>query len=59
MYDVFEKLMFGDSCLTFCPSLEVVVCFCAGSMAFISLSRFDVYGSQVFGLLLLVGKEPA
>ena len=44
LYEIFKRLMFGDSCLTFCPGLEVVMCFCAGFLAFVSSSqgRFDV-----------------
>jgi len=42
----------------FCPSLEVMVCFCADSLASVSLSRLDVYGFKVFDLFLLADKEP-
>jgi len=27
LYEIFERLMFGDSCLTICSDLENVVCF--------------------------------
>ena len=27
LYEIFERLMFGDSCLTICPHLKDVMCF--------------------------------
>jgi len=36
LYEIFERLMFGDLCLTFCPGLEVVVCFVQAFLAFVS-----------------------
>jgi len=51
--------MFGYSCLTICPDLEDVVCFCAGFLDYISSSQgpFDGFGTWVFGLLLSAGKD--
>jgi len=57
LYEVFEKLMFGDSCLTFCSGLKVVMCFCASFSASVSLLQLDVYDYWVFDLLLIVGKK--
>jgi len=34
LYEIFERLMFGDLCLTFCPGLAVVVCFVQFFLAF-------------------------
>jgi len=35
LYEIFERLMFGDSCLTFCSCLEVMVCFVHIFLAFV------------------------
>jgi len=36
LYEVFERLIFGVSCLIFCPSLEGMVCLCRFSWFFLS-----------------------
>ena len=59
LYDLFEKLMFGDSCLIFCPYLKVVV-FCidflnfcfffTGFWSWIIVKKIDWF--ILFGLVL-------
>ena len=46
LYEIFQRLMFSDLCLTFCPCFEVVVCFVQVFLAFVSSwqGRFDDFG---------------
>jgi len=36
LYEIFERLMFGDLYLTFCAGLAVVVCFVQLLLVFVS-----------------------
>jgi len=47
LYEIFERLMFGDSCLTICLDLEDVMCFVQVFLASISSSqgRFNEFGT--------------
>ena len=59
LYEKFERLMFGDSCLTIYPYLEDMVYFVQVFLASIlsSQDRFDGFVAWVFSLLLFADKD--
>jgi len=47
--EIFERLMFGDLCLTFCPGLAIVVYFVQVFLAFVFSwqGQFDDFGLEL------------